>query len=387
MTAPGTGIPTRDQVTGWDIGQLNTVATNAAAIGDEVKTLADGLHSAIHDDLHWSGDARAAADARADREQKEMRAVAAAYYDLEDSCTKTFQAIEYPASQIKSLLQLYEVEPVYVDNDSAWTVHNMPNRTDAEELSNSLVGYARTIADVNAQWMPKIQAAIDEIRRMAPLAVPAAIDPKTGQPLSPARTAAVAYANQWALGRNPDYDNHGDADCTNFVSQCLHAAGFEDEGGGVPYTHEDESGRWYYNHHDAMSDDNSYTWSGAPNLHDYLLRNNPTPGTPSGTEVQTGAIDSTTTQVDPLALTHAGLRPGDIVQYEMSSGAHAGEINHTVIYTGQKPVTLLNGQTVMADVVDYHSHDNKQVAWSLQQGDWTSFPVKYHMIKVNYPGD
>ncbi|MBF6145530.1 amidase domain-containing protein [Nocardia nova] len=44
-----------------------------------------------------------------------------------------------------------------------------------------------------------------------------------GGGLSPERAAAVAYANQWALGRNPEYDNHGDADCTNFVSQCLRA--------------------------------------------------------------------------------------------------------------------------------------------------------------------
>ncbi|MBF6245200.1 amidase domain-containing protein [Nocardia elegans] len=388
MSQPGEPtLPTRDQVTSWDIEGLQTVAANAAAIADSIKAASDTVHTTIHDDLHWSGDAKNAADDRADREQREMRAVATAYYDLEDVYKKVYQAIEYPVAQIKSLVRLYEVEPVVIGNDAAWTVHNMADEDDAAEISRTLVGYATTIANADAQWKPKIEAAIDEIRKMVPLAnsQDAAI---AGGGLSPERAAAVAYANQWALGRNPEYDNHGDADCTNFVSQCLRAGGFKDEGdGGVPYMHHDESGRWYYNHHDDMPDDNSYSWSGAPNLHDYLLRNNPAPGTPSGTEVQTGTIDSTTSQADPLALSHAGLKPGDIVQYELSSGEHSGQINHTVIYVGQKPVTLPNGQTVMADVVDYHSHENKQVAWSLQQGDWTSFPVKYHMIKVNYPGD
>ncbi|WP_425464702.1 amidase domain-containing protein [Nocardia yunnanensis] len=168
----------------------------------------------------------------------------------------------------------------------------------------------------------------------------------------------------------------------------LACSGFKDEGdGGVPFLHYDESGRWYYNHHDDLPDDESWTWTSAPKLHDYLLRSDPKPGTPSGTEVQTGKIDATTTGIDPLALSHAGLKPGDIVQYELSSGAHAGEINHSAIYVGQKEVTMPNGQTVLADVVDYHTHDNLQVPWSLQLGSPESFPLKYHMIQLNYPGD
>ncbi|AYF79614.1 hypothetical protein D7D52_34985 [Nocardia yunnanensis] len=46
---------------------------------------------------------------------------------------------------------------------------------------------------------------------------------ETGQ-LSPARAAAVAYANQWALNHNPDYEGFPSQDCTNFISQCLRAA-------------------------------------------------------------------------------------------------------------------------------------------------------------------
>lgn len=38
---------------------------------------------------------------------------------------------------------------------------------------------------------------------------------------------AVRYAGKWAYGRNPafyDFDGLG-GDCTNFISQCIHAAG------------------------------------------------------------------------------------------------------------------------------------------------------------------
>ncbi|WP_227996965.1 amidase domain-containing protein [Nocardia australiensis] len=379
-------IPTRDQVTSWNPTPLKDIAANAGKIGDEISLASAYVHKALHDDLHWSGAARTAAEDRADREQREMRAVANAYYDLESAAEKLFQAIEYSVDQIKQIVKLHEVEPVFIGNDQAWTVHNMENEDEAVNLSGSLVSYATTIAEADAFWKPKIQQAIDEIRRMAPIVNGVGIE-SSGSGLSPARAAAVEYANQWALGRNPDYADLGEADCTNFVSQCLRAGGFQDEGdGGVPKMHRDDNARWYYDD-DRTGVDKSYTWGGAPNLHDYLLRDNPKDGTPSGSEAQVGSITTTTAPVDPLALSRAGLKPGDIVQYELNDGANAGTINHTAIYVGQKPVTMPNGETVMADVVDYHSKENKQVPWSLQQGSDESFPLTYHMIKVDYPGD
>lgn len=41
------------------------------------------------------------------------------------------------------------------------------------------------------------------------------------------REKAVAYAHRWAYGFNPAYGNFTDmgGDCTNFLSQCLHAGG------------------------------------------------------------------------------------------------------------------------------------------------------------------
>lgn len=68
-----------------------------------------------------------------------------------------------------------------------------------------------------------------------------------GQPLAPMvsrvydRDAAVAYATQWSLKRNPDwpiYDEWG-GNCNNFTSQCLFA-------GGVPMDHQGQAQwKWY----------------------------------------------------------------------------------------------------------------------------------------------
>ena len=54
------------------------------------------------------------------------------------------------------------------------------------------------------------------------------------------KSKAVSYARQWAGNgpkhekHNPDYKFFEKSDCTNFVSQCLHA-------GGIPYTAD-----WYF---------------------------------------------------------------------------------------------------------------------------------------------
>jgi hypothetical protein len=74
------------------------------------------------------------------------------------------------------------------------------------------------------------------------------------------RQAAVNYALKWALRRNPDYPNFsydrvtnpaGGGDCTNFVSQALHAGGFPMEDTGLfeekvpcPASHGRPKGMW-----------------------------------------------------------------------------------------------------------------------------------------------
>ena len=98
------------------------------------------------------------------------------------------------------------------------------------------------------------------------------------------RAAAVAYAERWALRRNPDYADftHLGGDCTNFVSQCLYA------GSGV--MNEEKDTGWYYR---SMSR-RAPAWSGVRFLHRFLLRESG--AGPAGEEAE-----------------ERDMRPGDVV--------------------------------------------------------------------------
>jgi hypothetical protein len=74
------------------------------------------------------------------------------------------------------------------------------------------------------------------------------------------RAAAAAYAEQWAMTRNPRYYNFDGVggDCTNFASQCVFA------GAGVM-----NRPNWYY----TNAADRSPSWTGVPFLYNFLLTN------------------------------------------------------------------------------------------------------------------
>lgn len=77
------------------------------------------------------------------------------------------------------------------------------------------------------------------------------------------RQAAAAYAEKWALSRNPVYFNFDTlgGDCTNFASQCLRA-------GGCPMNYTKDIG-WYY----TSPGDRAAAWTGASHLHRFLTQN------------------------------------------------------------------------------------------------------------------
>lgn len=77
------------------------------------------------------------------------------------------------------------------------------------------------------------------------------------------RERAVAYAQKWALGRNPAYFNyeHIGGDCTNFASQCIYAGS-----GVMDYT---PTFGWYY----INANQKAPAWTGVQYLYDFLLGN------------------------------------------------------------------------------------------------------------------
>jgi len=75
------------------------------------------------------------------------------------------------------------------------------------------------------------------------------------------RTKAKNYALDWAKGRNknyPDFANAG-GDCTNFISQAVHAGGIAMRGTGDGCEHEVNSSEWYV--HSGGSRDCKGGWS------------------------------------------------------------------------------------------------------------------------------
>jgi hypothetical protein len=126
------------------------------------------------------------------------------------------------------------------------------------------------------------------------------------------RTAAVAYARRWALGRNSvyyDFEAIG-GDCTNFASQCIYAGA-----GIMNYT---PVIGWYY----RSSYDRSPSWTGVEYLHNFLTTNQ-----------SVGPFGHIISPDEAL--------PGDIVQL----GTHSGDFYHSPVITATSPEIFIAAHT------------------------------------------
>ncbi len=112
------------------------------------------------------------------------------------------------------------------------------------------------------------------------------------------RQAAVAYAQEWALRRNPQYYDFSGlgGDCTNFVSQCLFA--------GCGVMNYSPVYGWYY----ISAGQRTPSWSGNVYLYNFLTSN--TSVGPYGVAV--GPL--------PLAEQPADIQPGDVAQLQNEQG-------------------------------------------------------------------
>jgi hypothetical protein len=141
------------------------------------------------------------------------------------------------------------------------------------------------------------------------------------------RTAAVAYAKQWAMTDNPAYGRIEPNDCTNFVSQTLLAGGWTMAGGSCDDRKSDQAWwfgprqcRWVGGRPWTTEVKASFSWGGAQNLYNHMR-----------------AMQRGTAVGAPM-----DLEPGDILQMDMGEGHYnAGRIGHSMVVTGRSADDLL----------------------------------------------
>lgn len=159
------------------------------------------------------------------------------------------------------------------------------------------------------------------------------------------RNAAVAYAHQWAYGRNPafyDYEKLG-GDCTNFASQCIYAGG-----GVMNFT---PTFGWYY----IDANQKAPAWTGVTYLYNFLTRNNRSVG-PVGR---------------PCELEE--LLPGDIIQ--LSFEAENFQHSPIVVAVGN-PITPEN---ILVAAHSYDADNRPLSTYEYQQARYI------HIIGTMYP--
>ncbi|HET7658363.1 MAG TPA: amidase domain-containing protein [Bacillales bacterium] len=144
------------------------------------------------------------------------------------------------------------------------------------------------------------------------------------------RLDAVKYADRWWDSHNPAYRAF-DVDCTNYISQCLHA------GGGPMIGQPNRARGWWYSGRNW-----SYSWAVAHSLRWYL------PGASSGLRAR--------------ELSSAEqLIPGDVICYDFEGDS---VFDHTTIVTAKdlKGMPLVNAHT--ANCRKHYWDYEDSVAWT-----------------------
>jgi hypothetical protein len=154
------------------------------------------------------------------------------------------------------------------------------------------------------------------------------------------RLKAVQYAERWWNTYNPAYQKF-ENDCTNFISQCLHAGGAPMR--GIPNR---GSGWWYRNKNW------SYSWSVAHALRLYLGN--------SKSGLRTREVSSP----DQLLL-------GDLICYDFEGD---GRYNHNTIVTGKDVFGM--------PLVNAHTYNSRQRYWAYEDSSAYTPNIKYKFFTI-----
>lgn len=154
------------------------------------------------------------------------------------------------------------------------------------------------------------------------------------------RMKAVQYAERWWNDYNPAFKNF-EVDCTNYISQCLHA-------GGAPMrVFKDRSKGWW-----MMNSNWSFSWTVANSLRWYL------PSAKTG--VRAKEVSSA-----------SELLPGDVICYDFQGD---GRFDHTTIVTAKD----VNGMPL----VNAHTANSRRRYWAYEDSTAYTPNIKYKFLTI-----
>ncbi|MCO7176885.1 amidase domain-containing protein [Sporolactobacillus kofuensis] len=154
------------------------------------------------------------------------------------------------------------------------------------------------------------------------------------------RLKAVRYADLWWNRRNPQYPMVLD-DCTNFISQCLHAGGIQMWGEPI------RSRGWW-----QQQTNWSFSWTVANSLRWYLSRD----------KSVIGALEKSS--ADQLV-------PGDVICYDFEGDGHW---NHNTIVTAMDPAGF--------PLVNAHTYDARHRSWAYTDSPAYTKQIKYKFFHI-----
>ncbi|MGM7719200.1 amidase domain-containing protein [Metabacillus sp. Hm71] len=169
---------------------------------------------------------------------------------------------------------------------------------------------------------------------------PSADDQRSKESFVYDRLAAVQYAERWWNSANPAYKNF-DVNCTNFISQCLHAGGAQMRG------YPNRSSGWW------MQQNNwSFSWSVANSMRSFFLH--------SKTGLRAEVVDSA-----------EQLMPGDVICYDFQGD---GRYDHTtfVVAKDQGNMPLVNAQT----------YNSRMRYWAYEDSTAYTPNIKYTFFRI-----
>lgn len=156
-------------------------------------------------------------------------------------------------------------------------------------------------------------------------------------PMNYNRLAAVEYALKYGLNHNPEYPYYPGNDCTNFVSQCLQAGGFEN------YYHRTHP--WF-----CVGNKTSICWAVAASL--YWFIRVCTQEKNGGIQAETKIIQGDAQFSREIA---ESLKIGDIIQYINQQN----RIQHSVVITG-----FFYKEGLKQPKVSQHTYEAVDIPWN-----------------------